>query len=201
MPQELTTILIKLFCFLPAVTVHEFSHAWVANYLGDDTAKAEGRMTLNPIKHIDLWGLLAIMLIGIGWAKPVPINYLKFKNGRVGNFLVSLAGPFSNLVLALIFAGIYRVIPEKESLFSLILMLMVQINLMLMVLNMLPLPPLDGSKVFLSILPIKNYHETLIKVESMFFFSIIILILFGAKIIIPIVYFLMNLLGMPVNFY
>ncbi len=201
MPQEVTSTIIIIFCFLTAITVHEFSHAWVANYLGDDTAKMAGRMTLNPIKHIDLWGLLAIVLIGIGWAKPVPVNYLKFKNARVGNFLVSLAGPFSNFVLALLFAGLYKVLPVKESLFSLMLILMVQINLILMVLNLLPLPPLDGSKVFLSILPLKNYHEALIKVESMFVFSIIILILFGRFLIIPAASFLMNFMGIPLNYY
>lgn len=149
-----------------AITVHEVAHGWVANKLGDPTAKMLGRLTLNPIKHIDLLGTIIVpillLMIGgfiFGWAKPVPITWQNLKNPRRDTALVAIAGPLANLLMALIWAllvklGLYL---TEGNTFGLILILMgiagISINVILMVLNLLPIPPLDGSRVVASFLP------------------------------------------------
>ncbi len=149
-----------------AVTVHEVAHGWVASKLGDPTAKMLGRLTLNPLKHIDLVGtiivpLILLMLGGFifGWAKPVPITWQNLKNPKRDTALVALAGPMANLLMALLWAlitklGLYL---TPENIFGLVLITMgsvgITINIVLMVLNLLPIPPLDGSRVVASVLP------------------------------------------------
>ena len=130
------------------VTIHEFSHAFVAYKLGDPTAKIAGRVTLNPLAHLDLVGTIMLFLIHIGWGKPVPVNPLYFRKPKRDEALTALAGPFSNLVLALVL-----VLPIKYlsgymgSTVTDIVGTVLDVSILLFVFNMIPLPPLDGSKI------------------------------------------------------
>lgn len=132
---------------LVAITIHEFSHAWTANYFGDPTAKNMRRITLNPIKHLDLYGTIFLLLAGFGWGKPVMVNPNNFKNPQLDNLTVSLAGPISNLLLATILGLLYRFIdfPTPVAEF---LIIIIFFNLVLMIFNLIPIPPLDGSKIY-----------------------------------------------------
>ena len=145
---------------LPAIiiglTVHEWAHAFAADKLGDPTAKNLGRMTLNPFAHIDLFGFLCLLVVGFGWAKPVPVNPRNFKNYRRDDIIVSLAGIAMNLVVAffatiLFYFGVYRWNLGSNEAFYTIFLSIVTINLSLAVFNLLPIYPLDGSHVFESL--------------------------------------------------
>jgi len=138
---------------LSAITIHEFSHAMMANFRGDHTAEAAGRLTLNPLSHIDIVGFIAFLLIGYGWAKPVPFNPYKLKNTRWDGILVAFAGPFSNLLLSIVAAFLLRALLGAEiialdNLLVFFLYLVIILNLGLLFFNLIPLPPLDGSKVW-----------------------------------------------------
>ncbi|HFD10989.1 MAG TPA: site-2 protease family protein [Crenotrichaceae bacterium] len=149
-----------------AITVHEVAHGWVAKKLGDNTAWMLGRLTLNPAKHIDPVGTILVpgllfMTSGMifGWAKPVPVNWRNLHNIRRDMFLVALAGPAANLVMAIIWAILAKIAIEAQvAYFSVPLALMgmagVQINLLLMVINLLPIPPLDGGRILNAVLPL-----------------------------------------------
>jgi Zn-dependent protease len=157
----------RIALLLPAVllgfTVHEYSHAMVAVRLGDNTPRDQGRLTLNPISHIELIGLLMILLLGFGWAKPVQINPRNFKNPKNDEILVSLAGPFSNLLFGIVFALFVKLLftlaPQifysggLGPVLYQILSYFVWINLLLAVFNLFPIPPLDGSHILLSLIP------------------------------------------------
>jgi Zn-dependent protease len=146
-PPLLVALLIAM---LVGLTVHEASHAWVASRLGDDTAKRAGRLTLNPLRHLDPIGALAILFIGFGWAKPVPVSPWQLRHGpRVGMALVAAAGPLSNLLLAIAAAALWRLgiprgMPEWVGLLA---QVMVWLNVGLLLFNLIPLAPLDGSSV------------------------------------------------------
>ena len=135
-----------------AVIMHEVAHGVMALYLGDPTAKYAGRLTLNPIKHIDLWGTIIVPLIMLptgfvfGWAKPVPVNYYNLRGGKYGPFMVALAGPLTNLALLAIFGFLVRLMPDNTSLPYLFYTIAL-VNGVLMLFNLIPIPPLDGSKV------------------------------------------------------
>lgn len=131
---------------LISLSFHEFSHAFIAYQLGDMTAKYNDRLTLNPIKHLDPVGTIFFLIVGFGWAKPVPINTYNFQNKKLGIMLVSLAGPLSNLLLALI-GHIFLIIFQNEIMMIFFTYLII-INLALMAFNLLPLYPLDGEKIF-----------------------------------------------------
>jgi Zn-dependent protease len=185
---------------LISITFHEFMHAWSANYLGDPTAKAMGRVSLNPIAHIDPVGtILMPMLPAFGYAKPVPINPLNFKNYRLGQALVSMAGPVANLVLALLFATVYKFLPVKESLFAVFVLNIIIVNIVLMIFNLIPIPPLDGSKVLYSILP-ANFSIQKLETYGPFFL-IPFVFLFGGAVLSPVVSFFLHLLGISVNLF
>lgn len=148
---------------LLALTIHEFAHAWTAYQLGDPTAKDQGRITLNPIKHLDPIGTIAIFItamagVGIGWAKPVPVNPYNFKNMDRDDLLVSIAGPVSNMLQALVMGLVVRLLlitgmlPMQSSII-LMLLVGVQINLALAIFNMIPIFPLDGSHILRALAP------------------------------------------------
>lgn len=209
--MELTPIQTIAVWVLPivfAVTVHEVAHGYVAYLLGDKTAKILGRLTLNPIKHIDPIGTIvlpAVLLllntgIILGWAKPVPINPYNFINYRRDSALVALAGPLANLLMALAWASIAKIsyillISGLSGVQAVYLMGMagISINLMLMVLNLLPIPPLDGSHVIASLLP-PRIAMRYSNISSFGFIILIFLIYFGLINIIvsPVIGFLYN---------
>ena len=139
--------------FLVALTIHEAAHAAAANYLGDPTAKFAGRISLNPLAHLDIAGSIFLLLVGFGWGKPVPVNPRNFANPRVGNALTSLAGPISNLAVALILAIPYNFFTTPNSLLFIFLHIVIFVNIVILVFNILPIPPLDGGGVVASLLP------------------------------------------------
>ena len=144
------------------LTVHEFAHAYTAYKLGDDTAKLEGRITLNPLKHIDWLGFFLIVVAGFGWAKPVTFNPDNLKKKHRDEILISIAGPLSNLLLAILFFGIARLLYGMNISNSGVAYLMIRwgiINISLFIFNLIPLPPLDGSHLYLTYL--KDIHPKL----------------------------------------
>ena len=149
-------VIYTLPALLIALTFHEFSHGLAAYYLGDNTAKVRGRLTLNPIKHIDPIGLFTLLVFKFGWAKPVPFNPLNFKNRKWGTLIVALAGPFSNFILAFLSFMLLLLINPVNPLFFIFLNSLFLYNLILCVFNLIPVPPLDGSKIIASILPVKQ---------------------------------------------
>jgi len=162
-PDYWIMVMLALPGMLAGLTFHEFAHAWMANKLGDPTAKMMGRLTLNPLRHLNLIGTLAIVLLGFGWAKPVPINPDNFRDRRKGILLVSIAGPGANLVLALLFAALFRLVGlislQTSSVIAYIqgiLGLAVFYNFILAFFNIIPIPPLDGSQILFSLIPLRN---------------------------------------------
>lgn len=152
--------LITLPGILLAISIHEFGHGYAAYILGDDTAKKSGRLSLNPLKHIDPVGFLMLIIAHFGWAKPVPINSNKFKYKRIGLFVVSIAGVVCNLILAIICIYLYKYELRFVNMYALnsIILSMVSINIGFAVFNLLPIPPLDGSKIILSVLPNRLHY-------------------------------------------
>jgi len=157
---DFNNLLISIPAILYALTIHEYFHGWTANKFGDPTAKLQGRLTLNPLAHIDILGALCFVFAHFGWGKPVPINPYNFKNPRRDNVLVSFAGPASNFVSAFLFGVIFQLlrnatfIPMNVStnLFNLLLS-GIMMNLSLAFFNMIPLFPLDGSHILEGLLP------------------------------------------------
>jgi Zn-dependent protease len=166
-PALLAYLAAFLVAFVTGIAFHEFSHAWAANELGDDTATRMGRLTLNPMAHMDPAGLLMLLFVGFGWGKPTPVNPYRLRNGvKRGNMLVALAGPVSNFVFAVIAAiplrlGLVTPIASFDDirnasgseLVGLFLLFIVFYNVLLGVFNLIPIPPLDGFKVALGFLP------------------------------------------------
>ena len=145
LPPEVLVLLIPVLLF--ALVFHEFAHGWVANKLGDPTAKYAGRLTLNPMAHLDMFGSLMILFVGFGWAKPVPVDSRYLANPRTDMMKIAFAGPAANLLLAL-FTGILIRITGSLGSFTTMMIMFTQINITLAVFNMIPIPPLDGSQIF-----------------------------------------------------
>lgn len=178
--ERITEILIHGIILLIAFPIHECAHALVAKWLGDDTAEKQGRITLNPIKHLDLWGTILMLFAGFGWAKPVPINPNNFKKRKLGMALSSLAGPVSNLILAYIAMILSKILlyTETSEELSIICINAMLINVGLAVFNLIPVPPLDGSRILLLILPEKLYFKVM-KYENIIFIILFAVIWHG----------------------
>ena len=192
-----------IFYFLvivPSAIIHEYAHGLVADMLGDPTARYAGRLTVNPLVHIDPWGTIlmpVILSIASGgtfmfaYAKPVPYNPYNLKNQKWGPVMVALAGPIANLLLAVAFALVVRVLPVSN--FVLILGTIVMANVMLAIFNLVPIPPLDGSKILYAVLPnsasqIKNF------LDRYGFFILLFFIFFLFQLIAPLISGLVKLL-------
>lgn len=153
--------LFVVFCTLP---VHEYAHAFVADKLGDKTARLSGRLTLNPLAHIDILGAIMILFVGFGYAKPVPVNPRNFKNSKKGMALTALAGPFSNILMAVVFMFLSNILSLFGSslfvqAFYVFFSFAASINIGLAVFNLIPIPPLDGSRVLELLIPDKYYYK------------------------------------------
>ncbi len=193
--------------FLFALTIHEFAHGYVAFTLGDPTAKAEGRLTLNPLRHLDPIGTIVFFFINFGWAKPVPVNPYYFKNPRKGMLWVAIAGPATNLGVAVLSALLARLVIVIASFFSTtmtlalldpiqeMLIASVWINLILCIFNFLPIPPLDGSRILAGVLP-AHLARSYESIERYGFLILILLMFTGilTQVINPIIVFAKNLL-------
>ena len=173
----LSNILVQIVGIAVAISVHEFGHAYSAHLLGDDTAKMYGRMTLNPAKHLDIMGSIAMVIFHIGWAKPVPVNPNNFKNYKIGNTIVSLAGVTANIITAIICILINKYVNMYA--INLIAQYVIVYNVGFAAFNLLPIPPLDGWGVISSFIPYK-YNELVYKYESMSSIIFLALIITGA---------------------
>lgn len=170
-------IIVAVPSILIASTIHEYSHGYVAFKLGDPTAKAEGRLTLNPLKHIDPIGALSMILFRFGWSKPVPINEYNFEKRELYTAITAFAGPLSNFIMATIVAVInYIFVKDPQSLIAFLLLTFATINLALGIFNLLPIPPLDGHKIVRAILPknLRYYWEQLEKYSLLLIFILIL---------------------------
>jgi len=189
--SSLRDILYTLPCILLALTVHEVAHGWMAMKLGDPTARNLGRLTLNPLKHLDPVGTLCMIFFHFGWARPVPINSRYFRKPRRDMALTSLAGPLSNICMGLIgillfqiFLTVFTAHTATGFLFNIqlsvltLLQYFYSLNISLAVFNLLPVPPLDGSRIFLTFLPPK-YYFGIMQYERYIQFALMILLYLG----------------------
>lgn len=177
----------SVFVVLCTLPVHEYAHALVATKLGDDTARLKGRLTLSPFAHIDPIGALMILIVGFGYAKPVPVNPRKFKNPRAGMALTALAGPVSNLIMAILFMILARICNDVINangtmlFFDIATSFLVSaatINVSLAVFNLIPIPPLDGSRIANLFIPSKYYFK-IMQYERYIILAVFALIFFG----------------------
>ncbi|HXK39276.1 MAG TPA: site-2 protease family protein [Candidatus Paceibacterota bacterium] len=175
-----------------SIIVHEIAHGLAANALGDPTAKYAGRLTLNPVPHIDPVGSIILPLVTyfsggfiFGWAKPVPYNPYNLRNQTWGESLVALAGPASNVAIAVLFGLLVRLAPLSQS-FTTIFSLVVLVNLSLAIFNLIPIPPLDGSKILFAFLPISALRVRYF-LEQWGFFVVILFVIFLWRVISPLI--------------
>lgn len=197
----LTFLIIQIFAILAAITVHEFAHAYAADKLGDPTPRLMGRVTLNPIAHLDPIGTVLIFLFGFGWGKPVLSDPFNLANPRKDSAIISFAGPLSNLILAILLAGCYHLFSSLNfNLITTYLEYPIYINLVLAVFNLIPVYPLDGFKVVEGVLPEDQAREwAQLRNYGIIFLLLLVVPLFSntsmaSRIIFPIVSFLLNLL-------
>ena len=194
----------RLAVLLLCLPIHEFAHGWAAHKLGDDTAARQGRLTLNPFRHLDIFGSVLILLAGFGWAKPVPVDTMPFKNPRRDMAFVAAAGPLANIIIATIMLAVVKIIAYRvdigwafqevgtfqvlmwlgplanatvpEAAVMIVLRDILLINLVLAAFNLLPIPPLDGSKFFGALMP-ERYYFTMMRYER-FVFPVLLVLMF-----------------------
>ncbi len=195
-PQNFMLIA-RILAMLVAIPVHEVAHGWVSDKLGDHTARQMGRITLNPIKHLDMFGLLSMLIIGVGWAKPVPVNPHVYKNRKLGMAITALAGPTSNFILAFIsviaFKSVFYIAafsvghtmleawPLAAQGAYYVLMYFALINITLALFNLIPIPPLDGSRILGVVLPERIYFG-IMRYERYILFALL-----GLIVIVPMI--------------
>lgn len=205
--EGLISFLYTLPALLFCLSVHEFAHAYTAYKLGDRTQKAMGRLTLNPFSHIDIAGFICIALFGFGWGKPVMIDDRNFKNKAAGNALTAFAGPFSNIIMAILFTIILKImlitgviLPTMNSVVGSIILnmfiLTIQFNVVFAIFNLIPIPPFDGSRILYFFLPAKG-REYMYKIEQYSFVIVLVILVtgIGSKLVSPIVSFVLGLLS------
>lgn len=189
--EKLVLLLISVLALLPALSVHEWAHGYAAYKLGDSTARADGRLSLNPLDHLDPLGTLMLLLVGFGWAKPVPVNTRYFNNPKRDMALTALAGPVSNLFASLVAALLYNLsvfafietgvyFETWAYIIRYIFLFFAQINASLAVFNLIPIPPLDGSKILFAFLPNRIYYQ-IMRYERYFGFILLIILVSGSS--------------------
>lgn len=184
-----------------SAVIHEYMHGWTADRLGDPTARNAGRLTLNPLKHLEWFGSFLLPLVMIisqmpfifGWAKPVPYNPFNLRDKRWGEAKVAASGAVGNIIIALVFGLIFRFMPFISLSFNGLIFIIVYINLILAVFNLVPIPPLDGSKVLAAFLP-PHIREKYLSLERFGFFLVILFIVLGFELIMPVINFLSKLI-------
>jgi Zn-dependent protease len=196
---NLAEIIVRIVAILPALAIslpfHELAHAWTAVQLGDDTPRLSGRLSLNPLAHLDPIGTLMIIFtqiagVGMGWAKPVPINPFNFRNHKLGLVLVSAAGPFANFLLALVGAipfrlGLVSGYYQEVGILGLVqslLFIFIETNLALMLFNLIPLGPLDGAKILRGVAP-REWESVLVQLEQYGTFVLLAIVFLGGSIL------------------
>lgn len=198
---NILSLIISVVSLIIAITIHEFSHALAADRLGDPTPRSQGRLSLNPLKHLDPVGTIMIFLVHFGWGKPVVIDPYNFKNPKRDEIIVSVAGPASNLLLAIFLSIIIRLLP-LNLLAALIISTIIQLNILLAVFNLIPIPPLDGSKILLNLLP-THLSEQWQEIFNQYGFILLIILLFlpiingstlVSVIITPVMNFILKIL-------
>lgn len=192
---NLQDIIIRTIAVLVAIIPHEMAHGYAAYLWGDETAKNDGRLSLNPLHHLDPIGTICLIFFKFGWAKPVMINPNNFRDRKKGTFFVSIAGVLTNFILAIISVIIMKHIRLNDFVFELFMNIF-WFNIVLGVFNLIPIPPLDGSKLLFSFLPPK-YEYYLIKYEKYGYILLLLLIMTDNldKILIPMVNFMINMIG------
>ena len=198
--MDITQLLFFFFIIIPSAIIHEYAHGWAADQMGDPTARNAGRLTLNPMAHIDLWGTIvmpiALLLFSGGsfmfaYAKPVPYNPYNLSNQKWGSALVGAAGPAANLIAAIMFGLLVRWL--EPSMFTSLLAIIVYANILLMVFNLIPIPPLDGSKILFTVLP-DSMENFKINLERWGFFILIFFIFYFFHWISPIIQWIYRLI-------
>lgn len=194
---EIFEIIVLVF----SAIAHEYLHGWMAYRLGDSTAKDAGRLTMNPLAHLEWFGSFFLPLVMVftnmpfvfGWAKPVPYNPYNLKDRKYGDAKVAIAGPLANLVIAVFFGLFLRFFPVFNLTFSGLIAIIVYVNLVLMTFNLVPIPPLDGSKILATFLP-DSWRVRYLSAERAGFIFIILFVMLAGDIIMPVVNFLFKII-------
>lgn len=191
------------------ITIHEAAHAYSAYLLGDDTAYNQGRVTLNPLSHLDVMGSLMILIAGFGWGRPTPVTLSKLKGGVLGPVAVALAGPISNLLIVSVCAVLFLLPSFQGGYLALVVVGVAFINALLFVFNLVPIPPLDGSKILFPFLPraLDGFVDFMNQYGPMILLGLVLLLVFGApsqysplSLVLNLVRPLLNFFGFPAVF-